>query len=77
MALAEPPLLTVRAWPVNSTCDPVDTPMPTLDTAIAYARQLASERQFRTAVVCDAWSTCWAQFNMLWSYEAPEVASHG
>lgn len=57
----------VRAWPVRSDEPPVDElGIPTLAQALDRARAKACDRTWRSVMVMDAWSTCWAQFNMLW-----------
>ena len=70
-----PPVLspfTVRAWPVNSAADPIDFSMLTLGDAISRAYEMGWDNGFRQVLVTDPFSTCWAQFNMLWrSREAP------
>ena len=60
-------MFVVRAWSIDVSEPSVDElGIPTLAQALDKARSKACDRNWRTVMVTDAWSTCWAQFNMLW-----------
>jgi hypothetical protein len=68
--LVSDPGFTLRALPVDGAQPDMEMPGGhSLAEAIDKARELAHDRQYRSVMVIDPWSTLWAQFNMLWQID--------